>query len=103
MTTHGPLNYTLYILQSRVNGAFYIGTTDNLKSRLEEHTAGQGFAFRFKLPFQLVYFESNLSFHKAKRRERFLKSTTGRSVVTSLLISQKHRLNSPLTPRHRSL
>ncbi len=103
MTAQRPLNYTLYILQSRVNGIFYIGTTDNLKARLEEHAAGQGFAFRFKLPFQLVYFESNLSFHKAKRRERFLKSAAGKKVITSLLVSQKHRLTTPITPQRRTL
>jgi predicted GIY-YIG superfamily endonuclease len=37
--------YWVYILASRRNGTLYIGVTNNLKARLEQHRAGLGSEF----------------------------------------------------------
>lgn len=51
-------NGYMYILECS-NGSFYIGSTKNLKLRLEQHKNGEGAEFtRNNLPLKLVYFET---------------------------------------------
>lgn len=50
--------YWVYILASRPNGTLYIGVTNNLQKRLEQHRAGLGSEFVKKYSvYQLVYVE----------------------------------------------
>lgn len=67
-----------YILKSKNDGDLYIGYTNNLKRRLEEHKKGKSFATKFRIPFTLIYFEACTTMDDTKRRERYLKTTQGR-------------------------
>jgi putative endonuclease len=70
--------YYVYILQSIKNNKLYIGQTNNLNRRLEDHNAGCGSKYtRQNGPWVLVYSESHQDRISAVRRERFLKSTRG--------------------------
>ena len=51
----------------------YIGYTNNLKRRLEEHKAGKSIYTRKHLPVRLVYCEIYLSKRDAMMREKNLK------------------------------
>ncbi|MFA4873130.1 MAG: GIY-YIG nuclease family protein [Patescibacteria group bacterium] len=70
--------FYVYVLQSIKDNNKYIGYTNNLKRRLEEHRKGLNFATKFRLPFKLIYFEGCLNINDAKRREHYLKGTQGR-------------------------
>ena len=70
--------FYVYVLESLKDTDRYIGYSNNLKRRLEEHKKGRTFATKFRLPFELVYFEGCLNEQDAKRRERYLKTTQGR-------------------------
>lgn len=72
-------NTTFYIffLESLKDKKRYIGYTNNLKRRLKEHNKGLNFSTKFRLPFELIYFEGCLNKNDAKRREKYLKSTQG--------------------------
>jgi len=70
--------FYVYVLESKKDGEKYIGYTDNLRRRLEEHKKGLSFATKFRLPFGLIYFEGCLNQKDAKRRENYLKTTQGR-------------------------
>jgi putative endonuclease len=70
--------YYVYILQSRKTGKLYIGQTNNLERRIEDHNAGLGGKYtQQKGPWVLVHSEKHPDRISAVRRERFLKSTRG--------------------------
>jgi len=70
--------YYVYILQSLKTGKLYIGHTDNLSRRLEEHNTSRGGTYtRQNGPWILVYSENHPDRPSAINRERYLKSTRG--------------------------
>ncbi len=70
--------YYVYILQSIKTGKLYIGHTDDLTRRLEEHNTGrEGKYTRQNGPWGLVYNESYPDKSSAVQREIYLKSTRG--------------------------
>lgn len=70
-----------YVLKSLNDGKLYTGWTDNLKLRLSKHNSGKVDSTRFRLPFELVYFEGCLSKEKAIQREKTLKTSFGRKYL----------------------
>ncbi len=66
--------YHVYILASRRHGTLYIGITNSLRKRLEQHRNGEGSSFvkRYGV-FRLVYVESYDSAEEAIAREKQLK------------------------------
>ena len=70
--------YSVYILQNLKTSKLYIGHTDNLTRRIEEHNTGRGGTYtRYNGPWKLVYSENHPNRSSAAQRERFLKSTKG--------------------------
>ena len=69
------MNYYLYILYSLVYKKHYIGITNNLEKRLNEHNAGKVFSTKPYGPYKLVYKEKYLNKTIARKREIFLKKT----------------------------
>jgi putative endonuclease len=66
--------YYVYILASRRYGTLYIGVTNSLRKRLEEHRAGRGSEFvKAYDVFRLVYVESYDRPDEAIAREKQLK------------------------------
>ncbi len=70
--------YFLYILASRRNGTLYIGVTNHLLRRVQEHREGlvPGFTKKYGVKL-LVYFEVhndiNVAIAKEKRMKRWLR------------------------------
>ena len=71
----------VYVLLSKRDNEFYIGYTQNLRRRIEEHNAKKNFSTKSKLPLSLIYVESCLDEEDAKRREKYLKTTQGRRLL----------------------
>jgi len=70
--------FTVYILKSNSVAKTYVGYTNNLERRFQEHNSGQvPFTKRF-LPWQVIYTESSDTEYQAKKRERYWKSGAGR-------------------------
>lgn len=68
----------VYILQSVKTARLYIGHTDALTRRLEEHNTGRGGKYtKQNGPWKLVYNESFPDKSSAVRREIYLKSARG--------------------------
>ena len=87
-TTSQKFFYT-YVLESEKDGKRYIGYTNDLRRRLEEHQKGLVFSTKPRMPLQLVYFEGCLNEADAKRREGYLKTTQGRRFLGLRLIEHK--------------
>jgi putative endonuclease len=66
--------YWIYILASRRNGTLYIGVTNDLLRRAQEHREGRVLGFTKKYNVKhLVYFEEFTDVHAAIHRETRLK------------------------------
>jgi len=65
--------FYVYILKSEKDGKLYIGYTNDLKRRLEEHNSGKNISTKFRRPFELIYYEVYKSEGDAKHREYMLK------------------------------
>jgi putative endonuclease len=65
--------FYVYIIKSKKGNGFYTGSTNNLRRRMKEHNSGLVFSTKFRLPFELVYYEAYKSEHDARNRERNLK------------------------------
>jgi len=64
-------------LLSEKDGKLYIGSTPDIKKRLEKHNRGFVLATKNRRPIKLIYYESYLHSRDAKRREIFLKGGKG--------------------------
>ena len=87
--TASSMFFYVYILQSIKDDKLYIGYTNNLRRRLEEHKRGTNFSTKFRLPFKLIYFEGCINNKDAKRRENYLKTTRGKIFLTLRLKEYK--------------
>ncbi len=78
------MNY-VYILESEVEpGRFYVGLTDDLKTRLTDHNAGKSIHTNKFKPWKLATYIAFSDPSKSMRFERYLKSGSGRA------FSKKH-------------
>ena len=67
--------YCCYILANKNRTVLYIGYTDNLKRRINQHKKGNGALFTKKYnAFELLHFEEFNDKKEAKRREKQLKN-----------------------------
>ncbi|OHA06490.1 MAG: hypothetical protein A2934_00005 [Candidatus Sungbacteria bacterium RIFCSPLOWO2_01_FULL_47_10] len=65
--------FYVYILKSKVDKKLYVGSTNDLRRRFEEHNKGQVRSTKSCAPFELRYYEAYFSEEDARRRERSLK------------------------------
>ncbi|WP_420968152.1 GIY-YIG nuclease family protein [Bradyrhizobium sp. B120] len=66
--------YYVYILASRRHGTLYIGVTNSVQKRLDEHKAGKGSLFvKTYAVYRLVHVESYERAEEAITREKQLK------------------------------
>jgi putative endonuclease len=67
-------SYWTYILASKPRGTLYVGVTNGLTRRIEEHHAGLGSAFTRKYRVHmLVWYEEFTDVREAIQREKSLK------------------------------
>lgn len=77
--------FYVYILLSDKDDHYYIGYTNNLRRRLEEHASGKSLSTKPRRPLRLIYFEACLNEEDAKQREKYFKSTIGRRFLKKRL------------------
>jgi putative endonuclease len=84
--------YYVYLLKSDRDSGFYIGYSADLRKRVQEHKRGLSFSTSTRGPWQLIYYEAYLNQKDALGREKFLKSGSGRRLLSKQLghYLQKH-------------
>lgn len=75
----------VYILQSKKDDKLYVGCTNDLRGRLQEHNDGVSRSTKSRMPFKLIYYEAYLNRKDAEKRERFFKSGYGRRYMNQKL------------------
>ena len=77
--------YYVYILKSQLDGRLYIGYTTNLRNRLQEHQGGGVILTKPRRSLKLIFYEGYRSMEDAKCRERYFKTSKGRSSLRMML------------------
>ena len=77
--------YYVYVLQSKKDGKWYTGYTDDLRKRFQEHSKGLVYASRKRRPLKIIYYEACLNEQDAKMREMYLKTGMGKKYVKNRL------------------
>ena len=80
--------YYTYILKSRKNNKYYIGSTYNLDERLLLHNLGKVKSTKLYRPWSIYYFEEFKNEKDAILRERQIKAWKSRSMIEKLKFKQ---------------
>jgi len=82
--------YYVYVLKSMKDYKNYVGYTEDLKLRFEQHNKGLVKSTKNRRPLILIYYEACLNQQDATHREKYLKTHHGKMFI-------KNRLKSYLT------
>jgi len=77
--------YYIYVIKSLAYNTRYVGSTDDIDKRLNEHNLGKCRYTNGRRPWQLVHKEQYPTRGEAMKRERFLKSGQGRKYLDKIL------------------
>ena len=77
--------YYVYIIQSELDGSYYIGSTQNLEDRLERHNQGRSKYTKTKRPWKLVYSEEFPAKGSAMKKENYIKKRKSKNYIEELI------------------
>ncbi len=78
--------YTVYVLQSEVDGSFYKGMTSDIGKRLNQHNSKKTKSTKSKTPWTVVYTEAYTDVMEARLREKYFKTAAGRRFLKKNII-----------------
>lgn len=83
------MTYFVYILISEKDQSFYIGQTQNLLKRLENHNKGYNKSTKAKLPWKILHYWKVNSRSQAMKLEKKLKALKKRDAILSFIEKNK--------------
>ena len=75
----------VYILRSLKDRLFYIGYSEDLKTRVKDHNQGKNISTKNRRPLELIFYEAYPNKADALRRESYFKTTKGKTTLKQLL------------------
>jgi len=78
-----------YILESEVDGSFYIGQTNLVEDRLNRHNKGYSKSTSHKRPWKLLYKIGFESRSEAMKTEKYLKNLKKRDAILNWIRKQR--------------
>ena len=79
------MNYYVYAIKSLVRSYIYVGLTNSIERRFDQHNKGQNRSTKAYKPFKLIYTESFKTRIEARNKEVYLKSRIGKEFLKSIL------------------
>ena len=76
--------FTVYAIKSLTKNYIYVGLTNNLDRRLNEHNTGSNRTTKPYRPFVLIYTETFNSRTEARLKEKYFKSGVGKGFLRKL-------------------
>ena len=73
--------YYVYILTSKKRKYIYVGLTNDVDRRFTEHQSGKSKTTKPYRPFSLIHVESFSTRSQARKREKYLKSGSGKEWI----------------------
>lgn len=74
-----------YILKM-ADGEYYVGSTNNLKRRMKEHTSGRETSTKWRLPVTLEAYVAVKSEITARHLEKYLKTSSGKTTLRKRIL-----------------
>jgi putative endonuclease len=81
----------VYILSSKNDGKLYVGSTNDLKRRLEEHRQGQCESTRLRRPLELEAYVAVKEETTARDLEKYLKTGSGIATLRKRILTSEVR------------
>ena len=78
--------FYVYVLRLS-NSQFYVGRSDDLRRRFHEHMQGKVKSTQKRRPLSLVFYEAFILKEDGIRRERYFKTSKGKSTIRIMLQS----------------
>jgi len=85
--------YYVYILYSFKDRQFYAGFTTDLEKRIKRHQAGKVISTKDRRPLKLIFYEAYLNKSDALRREKYFKTSKGKTTRRTMLKEYLEELN----------
>ena len=79
------MNYYVYVIKSLIRNYIYVGMTNNIDRRLNQHNSGKEKTTKPYKPFNIVLLEKFNSRIDARKREIYLKSGCGKEFIKKLI------------------
>lgn len=76
--------YTVYILWSKKDNRSYVGYTNNIERRLNDHNSGKVKSTKNRTPFVVIHTEQYATKSDAIAKELWYKSSVGRKSMRKL-------------------
>jgi putative endonuclease len=86
--------YYTYVLLSLRDNKYYIGQTNDVKSRFIKHQKGLVNSTKNRRPLKLLFYESFDTRADAMKHEKFLKSGAGHEYIKSKLVDTTRNTGS---------
>jgi putative endonuclease len=80
--------FYVYLLRSKKDKKFYIGSTSDLKLRLQEHNDGKVKSTSYRRPLELIYYEAYVNENISRKRERQLKGGRANTALRKRLLEK---------------
>lgn len=77
--------YFVYVISSSKKNYIYVGLTNDVSRRMDEHNKGYNKTTKPYRPFELKFQEKYSTRSEAREKEKYLKSGSGREFLKSLL------------------
>ena len=79
--------FTLYILYSKSLDRYYVGYTNDLERRIDEHNRKKGKYTDTGIPWELVHTELYSAKKEAMAREKYIKNRKSKSFILEIINS----------------
>jgi len=80
--------YCTYILESEINGKYYIGSTQNTQKRLKQHNSGKSHSTQYARPWKLIFTKEFQTRSEAVKYEKYLKSLKKRVQLEKIIATK---------------
>ncbi len=70
--------FVYFLKTDRKENWYYVGSTNNLERRLDEHNAGEVTSTKAYMPYTIIYIEEFKTEPEAREREKYFKRWDGR-------------------------
>ncbi len=80
--------YIVYILKSKLNGSYYVGSCEKVIFRFKQHNDGLVRSTKRYRPWELIYTETYATLKEARNREKQIKAWKRRSAIEKLVESK---------------
>jgi len=77
--------WNVYVLESLKNGKRYVGISQDVNTRLIQHNSGKSKFTSGHCPWVIIYKEEFPNATAARRREKYLKSASGRRLIDKII------------------